>query len=75
MLLVSRLENQTLVIGDDIEIKIVRVEGRVVCLGVKAPKEKLIHRKEFFNQVKNSMKETQNEYSDISIDANGGKDE
>jgi carbon storage regulator len=56
VLLVSRLENQTLVIDENIEIKIVRVEGKNVCLGITAPKEKLIHRKEFLRHVKNAMK-------------------
>lgn len=37
MLVLSRKQNQTLRIGDDIELKVLEVRGGVVRLGINAP--------------------------------------
>lgn len=46
MLVLSRRKNQSIMIGDDIEITIVAVEGDQVKVGINAPKQVEIHRKE-----------------------------
>ena len=46
MLVLSRKENQELIIGDNIVVRVVRVEGGRVRLGIEAPAEVPIRREE-----------------------------
>ncbi|MBI4244080.1 MAG: carbon storage regulator CsrA [Planctomycetes bacterium] len=48
MLVLTRGINETIVIGEGIEIMIVAVKGRKVKLGVRAPLDIPVHRKEVY---------------------------
>ena len=52
MLVITRKKDESLLIGDDIEIKIVKVDDGSVKIGIEAPKEKTILRKEVYEKVK-----------------------
>lgn len=52
MLVITRKKGESLLIGDDIEIKIVKVDDGSVKIGIEAPKEKTILRKEVYEKVK-----------------------
>ena len=48
MLVLTRKKNESLIIADDIEIEILAVDGEQVKIGIKAPKDVDIHRKEVY---------------------------
>lgn len=52
MLVITRKKGESLLIGDDIEIKIVKVEDGSVKIAIDAPKEQTILRKEVYEKVK-----------------------
>ncbi|MCR4764540.1 MAG: carbon storage regulator CsrA [Lachnospiraceae bacterium] len=51
MLALSRKKNEAIVIGNNIEITILEVRGDQVKLGIAAPKEVPIYRKEVYAQI------------------------
>ena len=48
MLVLSRKSNESIMIGSNIEIVVLGVEGDTVKLGIRAPREVDIHRKEVY---------------------------
>jgi carbon storage regulator len=48
MLVLSREKDESIMIGDDVEITIVDVRGNKVRLGINAPREVSVHRKEIY---------------------------
>ena len=52
MLVLSRQRDQTIMIGDDIEITVVDIRGDKVRLGINAPAEVPVHRKEVYDAIK-----------------------
>ena len=58
MLVLSRQRDETIVIGDDIEITIVDIRGEKVRLGINAPAHVPVHRKEVYEAIKRETQET-----------------
>lgn len=57
MLALSRKKGEALVINNNIEVTILEVKGDQVKIGISAPKEVPIYRKEVYLQIQNSNKE------------------
>jgi carbon storage regulator len=57
MLVLSRQRDQTIMIGDDIEITVVDIRGDKVRLGINAPPEVPVHRKEVYEAIKRENRE------------------
>ena len=53
MLVLSRQIDESIMIGDDIEIKIISVRGDNVRLGITAPRNVVVHRKEVYEAIQN----------------------
>ena len=51
MLVLTRRLNQSIKIGDDIEVTVIEVRGDQVRLGVSAPRDVSVHRKEVYLQI------------------------
>ncbi len=60
MLVLARKKNQSIIIGDNIEIFIIDVSHDQVKLGIKAPKSIAVNRKEIYESVKQQMQEAVN---------------
>jgi len=58
MLVLSRKKNESIVINDDITIVVVEIRGDKVRLGVEAPKEVPVHRREVFDAIQRSESES-----------------
>ena len=52
MLVLSRQRDETIMIGDDIEITVVDIRGDKVRLGISAPTKVAVHRKEVYEAIK-----------------------
>lgn len=57
MLALSRKVNESIIIGNDIEITILEVKGEQVKIGIKAPKSIPVYREEVYQQIRESNKE------------------
>lgn len=54
MLILTRKDGETLMVGDDIQVQVLGVKGGQVRLGVNAPKDVAVHREEIYNRIKMS---------------------
>jgi len=63
MLALSRKKNEALIINNNIEITILEVKGDQVKIGISAPKEVPIYRKEVYMQIQEANK--------AAVDADG----
>lgn len=52
MLVLARRLNESIIIGDDIEIVVIDIKGDQVKLGIKAPRKITVHRKEVYQEIK-----------------------
>ena len=60
MLALSRKKNEALVINNDIEITILDIRGDQVKIGISAPKEEPVYRKEVYLQIQEANQESLN---------------
>lgn len=52
MLVLTRKTDQSIMIGDDIEVVVSSIDGNTVRIGIKAPRDVKILRKETFEEVR-----------------------
>lgn len=60
MLALSRKKNEAIIINNNIEITVLEVKGEQVKIGINAPKEVPVYRKEVYAQIQESNQEATN---------------
>jgi len=69
MLVLSRKKNESIIINDNITITVIEIRGDKVRLGIEAPKDVTVHRREVYEAIQNQGKSRDLDSSAISPDA------
>ena len=51
MLILTRKIGESIMIGDNVKVTVLGVEGRQIRVGIDAPKEVSVHREEIYNKI------------------------
>jgi carbon storage regulator len=57
MLVLSRKKNESIVINDQIVVTVIEIRGDKVRLGIEAPKEVPVHRREVYDKIKEAERQ------------------
>ncbi len=57
MLILTRKQGESVIIGDNIKVTILQVQGSNIRVGIEAPQEISVHREEIFERIQESKKE------------------
>lgn len=57
MLILTRKVGETIVIGDDIRVSVLSVQGNQVRVGVAAPRDVVVHREEIYDRIQGENKD------------------
>ena len=68
MLILTRRINETLNIGDDVQVTVLGIKGNQVRIGINAPRDVPVHREEIYQRIKRE------ERVDAEGDQAGGDD-
>jgi len=64
MLVLTRRINESIVINDDVSVLVVEVRGDRVRLGIEAPKDVAVHRKEIYDVIRDADSEKPNKHAE-----------
>lgn len=67
MLVLTRKIGESFIIGDDIEVKIVELNGKSVKLAIEAPKDIPIYRKEIYEAIKRENMQAKEQENILSL--------
>ncbi len=72
MLVLTRKEDQSIMIGNSIELQILKINKTSVEIGIKAPKSQAIYRKEVFLEIKTKTEEANRSSSQADLSTLAG---
>jgi carbon storage regulator len=55
MLILTRRVGETVVIGDNVTVAIIGVKGSQIRIGINAPKDVTVHRKEIYERIRHAQ--------------------
>lgn len=70
MLALARKINQSIMLGNDIEVTLLEIKGDQVKIGISAPKSVPIYRKELYTQIQEENKKAAVQEVDVAALAN-----
>ena len=56
MLVLSRKKNESIIINDNITVTVIEIRGDKVRLGIEAPKDVSVHRREVYEAIQNQAR-------------------
>jgi carbon storage regulator len=65
VLVLTRKSNQSIMIGDDIEISVLAVMGEKVRIGIEAPRSVPVFRREVYVEIQEEGEESEEERPDV----------
>ena len=65
MLVLTRKAGESIIIADNIQITIIETKGDQIKLGIKAPKDVEIHRKEIYDVIQQENKQAINQVNQL----------
>jgi carbon storage regulator len=69
MLVLTRKSNQSIMIGDDIEVSVLAIVGEKVRIGIQAPRDIPVFRKEVYLEIQGEHVATAGAVADREVDA------
>jgi carbon storage regulator len=72
MLVLSRKKNESIIINDNITITVIEIRGDKVRLGIEAPKDVTVHRREVYEAIQNQSKTREHDPSPVTPDSGVG---
>ena len=67
MLALTRKINESIMVGNDVEITILEVRGEQIKIGINAPKSVPIYRKEVYMQIQDANKEAADQVNPAEV--------
>lgn len=67
MLALSRKQNESIIVNNEVEITILEIKGDQVKIGITAPKSVPIYRKEIYMQIQEANKEAASNNADVNV--------
>jgi len=64
MLILTRRINETLNIGDDVQVTVLGIKGNQVRIGINAPRDVPVHREEIYQRIKREERDASGENGD-----------
>ena len=56
MLVLSRKKNESIIINDNITVTVIEIRGDKVRIGIEAPKDVTVHRREVYDAIQNQIR-------------------
>jgi carbon storage regulator len=69
MLVLTRKKDQSIVINDNIEITVLEIQKDQVRIGIKAPKNITVHRKEIFLEIQEENRRAAGVHKDVDLNS------
>jgi carbon storage regulator len=69
MLVLTRKSNQSIMIGDDIEVSVLAIMGEKVRIGIQAPRDVPVFRKEVYLEIQQERSEEESKGARDEVDA------
>lgn len=66
MLVLSRKKNESIIIRDDITVTVIEIRGDKVRLGIEAPKDVTVHRREVYDAIQNQFRSQDQETNAVN---------
>ncbi len=74
MLVLTRKSNQSIMIGDDIEISVLAVTGEKVRIGIEAPRSVPVFRREVYVEIQQDRDDDDEDAEEVDAALNGLRD-